>query len=126
MWILLFVLVIVIGLLAFGIHVGYSGGNDKLMPKRSYKQSYADLDKTIALFSAPEYAAFYKSAPTAITLADIPAREKYVTGDSILKINLHNGQLKLFLTELQFLTRVLPERSGANTFVVYAGSSPSH
>lgn len=121
---LLFVFVVLLGLIIFK-HAGIiSGGRDKLMPTRSYKQ-IANLDKTIELFSAPEYATFYKSAPTAITLADIPAREPYVTGDSILKINLHNGQLKLFLTELQFLTRVLADRTSA-TFVVYAGSSPSH
>jgi len=126
--ILIFLFVILMGIMVYLANSAikkYTGGIDKLMPKRTRKQS-GNLDKTLALFSAPEYAQFYKSAPTAITLADIPAREKYVAYDNILKINLHNGQLKLFLTELQFLTRVLPAREGATTFVVYAGSSPSH
>lgn len=131
--VLIFLFVALMGIIAFASYLiyaarkKYTGGADKLMPRKSYKQ-YANLDKTIALFSAPEYAPYYKESPTAITLSDIPSREKYVTEDSILKINLHNGQLKLFLTELQFLTRVLPTRDDekATTFVVYAGSSPSH
>lgn len=145
-WILLFVLVIGLAAMVYfaytgmrdisrGSMPGFSsiinlilkrkyGASDKLMPKKSYKQN-ASLEKTLELFSAPEYAKIYKSAPTAITLADIPMKEKYAADRSILKINLHNGQLKLFLTELQFLTKVLPSQD-TSAFIVYAGSSPSH
>jgi len=45
--------------------------------------------------------------------------------------NLHIGQFKLFLSEVQFLTEYLPKVAGARAldapiYVVYAGSAPGH
>lgn len=50
------------------------------------------------------------------------AYERHAAQDSI---NVHNGQLKLFLTELQFLTLCLRTHDAPAT-VVYAGSAPSN
>ena len=45
--------------------------------------------------------------------------------DKGLRRAVHNGQLKLFLTELQFLTMYLKSNNDP-CYVVYAGSAPSH
>lgn len=64
-------------------------------------------------------------AATCIKIENIPHREPYKDHGPILRNNMHNGQLKLLLTEIQFLTKVLPT-SSSDAFIVYAGSSPSH
>src|SRR5437016_2478052 len=57
---------------------------------------------------------------------DIPHREPYTADRAAKKCAaLHNGQVKLFLTELQFLTECLA-RPDTPAIVVYAGSAPSN
>src|SRR5690606_26966726 len=62
---------------------------------------------------------------TCIEYKDIPRSEPYAPSRGIIKQSLHNGQLKLLLTEIQFLTLVL-EKYMDKAYVIYAGSSPSH
>lgn len=63
--------------------------------------------------------------PVPIMLNDIQGRFKYVHNNKIVTNNLHQGQLKLFLGEVQFLTNAM--RSGAkNPLVIYAGAAPSN
>ncbi len=53
---------------------------------------------------APNINAVLSSAATIMTYDQIPARMPYESSKDIIKTTLHNGQLKLFLTELEFLT----------------------
>ena len=70
------------------------------------------------------------SAKTMVEYKDIEHRTPYAgkkdpKADKGLRRAVHNGQLKLFLTELQFLTMYL-ESKDSPCYVVYAGSAPSH
>jgi Poly A polymerase regulatory subunit len=56
---------------------------------------------------------------------DIRHRLKYRSGSGLVKHNIHVGQVKLFLTELQFLTEQL-ESYEAEAIMIYAGSAPCH
>lgn len=56
---------------------------------------------------------------------DITRRAAYERHAAQDLVNVHNGQLKLFLTELQFLTLCLRTHDAPAT-VVYAGSAPSN
>lgn len=56
---------------------------------------------------------------------DITRRAVYMRHAAEDSVNVHNGQLKLFLTELQFLTLCLKIHDAEGT-VVYAGSAPSN
>lgn len=55
---------------------------------------------------------------------DIPHKLKYIPGYHLDKFVLHIGQRKLFLSELQFLTRI--NKPGENATVVYAGAAPGN
>jgi hypothetical protein len=43
----------------------------------------------------------------------------------LIRRSVHIGQLKLFLSELEFLTEILPKHT-TNSIVIYAGSAPSN
>lgn len=69
-------------------------------------------------------------ATTMVEYDDIKHRTPYAgksdpKADKGLRRAVHNGQLKLFLTELQFLTMYLKTNNDP-CYVVYAGSAPSH
>jgi Poly A polymerase regulatory subunit len=67
------------------------------------------------------------SLPPPKTLADIRHKLPYLVS-KLPKMTTHVGQLKLFLTELEFLTDILggrPEGINAAAVVTYAGSAPS-
>ena len=49
---------------------------------------------------------------------------EYREKNGYIKFGFHNGQRKLFLNELQFLTRIRDEKK--IKYVIYAGSSPGH
>lgn len=58
-------------------------------------------------------------------LLDLNKTKKYVRRRYQFKPNLHWGQLKLLLTEIEFLTIVLKEYKGAlPIYFVYAGAAP--
>jgi hypothetical protein len=56
---------------------------------------------------------------------DIPARVGRQDETNLIRTTIHVGQLKLFLSELEFLTECLPNYA-EKKIVVYAGSAPSH
>ncbi len=59
-----------------------------------------------------------------VTYTDIPGRTEYTSRDPRTRLNQHIGQRKLFLSELQFMTRhVGIDHPG---LVVYAGGAPSN
>lgn len=69
-----------------------------------------------------------KSPPDMIQVTDIPSRSKYLD-IKYVRHSLHLGQLKLFLSEVQFLTQQISfEQRQNNTtiYVIYAGSGPGH
>ena len=51
---------------------------------------------------------------------------EYYLRTNILKRSLHWGQLKLFLSELEFLTKILSEKPNKKIVFVYAGAAPGH
>jgi len=73
---------------------------------------------------APDLDKIIKSADTLLYLDQIPHAMPYQRSKDVIKTNVHNGQLKLFLTELEFLTDSLDKDTPA--IVVYAGSAPSN
>jgi hypothetical protein len=66
-----------------------------------------------------------KDAKLCIDYDDISHQKKYVKSKDIIKPTLHNGQLKLFLSEVQFLTDI-PGQNTSKIYVIYAGSAPSN
>ncbi len=60
-----------------------------------------------------------------VELKDVPKTAPYMSTKSLLRTTTHNGQLKLLLTEIEFLTDSLPSLDSP-AIVVYAGSAPSH
>jgi hypothetical protein len=82
-----------------------------------------------AIRANPHLHSLITSAKTMIDYKDIEHRAPYVgtevAATKILRRVVHNGQLKLVLSEVQFLTRALKYYLDA-CYVVYAGSAPSH
>lgn len=84
----------------------------------------AARNKTVAFLRAnwrPELT----SQSTAVDIKDIKYRLPYRPSKHLLKTTMHNGQIKLLLTEIEFLTYILPDLN-TPAVVVYAGSAPSH
>jgi len=106
---------------------GYSGGGrDKMMAhKRSIPIQDFSLKDSVGLLDNEFVDAAIKESPTCVLYSDIPTRLPYVRSSRNLKTTAHIGQLKLFLTELEFLTDYLDD-AGDPAFVIYAGSSPSN
>jgi hypothetical protein len=57
------------------------------------------------------------------TLDDIKTELPYENTKSVMRLGTHNGQRKLLLTEIQFLTNV---RNSGNKYCLYAGSAPGN
>lgn len=127
---IVFVLIVIIAvLLAFFARGGpnikqFSGGRDKLL-KTVKKFAVPHLGDSAAVILRDETAKVIKSADTLVDFSQITHSMGYAPSDTLVKTTIHNGQLKLFLTELQFLTSVLPKKD-TPCIVVYAGSSPCH
>ncbi|AYV82697.1 MAG: hypothetical protein Hyperionvirus2_65 [Hyperionvirus sp.] len=66
-----------------------------------------------------------KEFPVFVEVSDIKYRLKYVKKAINFQTNLHLGQRKLFLNELQFLTGLFDKHDQA-ALVVYAGAAPSN
>ena len=60
---------------------------------------------------------------TFITVDDIPYKLQYTEDIVRYRTNLHHGQRKLFLNELQFLTKYLKHHTEP-AYVIYAGAAP--
>ncbi len=60
-----------------------------------------------------------------ILSSDFP-RLKYHRRNNELKLTLHWGQLKLMLTEVEFLTLVLKENPTLPIYMIYAGAAPGN
>lgn len=60
------------------------------------------------------------------TIDDIPRQLNYQNGAKLIKPQVHIGQRKLFLTELQFLTKMSSEFVKKITYCIYAGAAPSN
>jgi len=61
--------------------------------------------------------------PPIVAYSDIDGQLKYTESQEIYTGAFHNGQRKLFLNELQFLTGISAKK---NSVVVYAGAAPSN
>lgn len=59
-------------------------------------------------------------------LLDLSKRQKYERRTFDYKPALHWGQLKLFLSEVEFLTKVMQISNNAEIWFVYAGAAPGH
>lgn len=130
--ILLILLVVLIFALVFSaartiVAGGYiGGGRDKLMHhKRAIPIQDFSLKDSIGLLDNKFVDAAIKESPTCVLYSDIPTRLPYMRSTRNLKTTIHIGQLKLFLTELEFLTDYMTS-SDDPAFVIYAGSSPSN
>ncbi len=55
---------------------------------------------------------------------DLSKRSKYMHRTDEFKPALHWGQLKLFLSEMEFLTKVVRDAKGRKIIFVYAGAAP--
>lgn len=108
----------------------YSGGyNDGPNNDRNQK----DIADMITSRAKPEFKAEYKrllndammqsNAKPVVTLDDIHHTLSYTPGLNLYKSQIHVGQRKLFLTELQFLTD--HAEPGVPIVCVYAGAAPS-
>ena len=60
------------------------------------------------------------------TFDDIPRQLPYQNGAKLIKPQVHIGQRKLFLTELQFLTKMSAEFEKKIIYCIYAGAAPSN
>ena len=89
---------------------------EKLLPRKLSLESQEKFSKYFQQYYSDE-----KKKPT-ITYNDISNTIKYVKNTNMPTINVHMGQRKLFLSELQFLTEyTLPN---VKYTVVYAGAAP--
>lgn len=72
--------------------------------------------------------ALSKPGPAVITIDDIGNKIEYEDKySSVYKPNIHIGQRKLMMNELQFLNNFIKEfKSKRKYFVIYAGGSPGH
>lgn len=105
----------------------------KPLIKRKTAGAELGAKKITAPISYKATADFLSAAPiedviggveTIYTFSQIPKAMKYRRVREIAKPTIHNGQLKLFLTELEFLTNHM-EKHDEPAYVIYAGSAPS-
>lgn len=120
---IILVAIIIVAILLRRPKVFRGGLQDALMPKRSRK-TITSTDIWASM--PPATADIYSGTNASISLENLHGPEmKYEDTSKLLKMSLHLGQLKLFLSEIQFLTYCL-EDENRPAYCVYAGSSPSH
>ena len=107
--------------------VGGGGSSSAEQPLQSRARAAAlRWLKAQPFFAGIDVGGVVNSTPNMMQLADITESLPYQqTGTSDIMPIAHVGQIKLFLSELEFLTRYLPSHE-AEAVVVYAGSAPSH
>jgi hypothetical protein len=81
--------------------------------------SYSDPSKIVNMFVK----GYTKTHEPVETLDDIKCELPYELAKSVMRIGTHNGQRKLLLTEIQFLTNV---RNTKSKYCLYAGSAPGN
>jgi hypothetical protein len=97
----------------------------KAAKKEKVKMSFDFLLTTEKIIDKKYLPELLDDSHTCIEVSDIKHREKYMNSKNIMKTTLHNGQLKLLLTEIQFLTYILSSCYD-KAYVIYAGSAPSN
>lgn len=124
--IFVFILVVILGCVMIKLvgcedMIGVSGGGD------------VDIDIVMDTEQTPEkiqkqfrqlFGAAVGNSSAAVKLTDLKKDIDYSRKTEILQANLHDGQRKLFLSEIQFLTNVMPSREKQQV-IVYAGAAPS-
>lgn len=123
-----FALLVFIGL---GIGVGIGLGTELI--KDGGKEPYTgdiNVIKTRLYMDNLNFRKYLQNAiegiPTALYLSDIQNSLPYESyQDDVVRSNIHIGQLKLFLTELELLTETLKSNT-EDVIMVYAGSAPCH
>lgn len=98
-----------------------SGGSDRNVQMLS-KQNIQTSEEFLA--KAPYLLDLIYHADTCLLMDDIPHSLEYTPSGSFIKTTMHVGQLKLLLTEVEFLTDNLEKDEPA--IVIYAGSAPSN
>lgn len=119
LFILLILAVIITAILLYTVNnnAGYVSGRGEDIP-----QSLTIAEEAERKFLSHKYVPqLLDDAPTIYEYADIKYRLQYGS-DKRVPHNKHNGQLKLFLTELQFLTHY----AKGTTLLIYAGAAPSN
>lgn len=121
----IFILLITIVLIFAAISVrGGQKIGGSMLQKRQKELDYWDYTATQKFLAQIEepISKLLQHADTIMNFDDIPRGLEYISTKSVIKTPLHNGQVKLFLTELRFLTECADPRA----VVVYAGSAPSN
>ena len=109
-------------ILAFILKIDLNNDNTpKIMKGGLDAKTNANFEKT--LFSRDDFANLTDKAETVVFFDDIKNKIKYEQIDR-LKRGLHVGQVKLFLSELEFLTEYNVKNE--KCLYVYAGSAPSN
>ncbi len=99
--------------------VKYTGGReyiDKI--DNTDSTSFIDMNKKLIID-------VLKDVKTIVNVGGIPENLKYCRSGTLLKQSIHVGQLKLFLSEIQFLTDSL-DSCTESAIAIYAGSAPSN
>ena len=129
-WVVLLILLIFVAVIVAGIiltlglnHVIYGSAETIKSPVSTSIFEAAALSQRNweSILKNEEVGSLMESAPTMYAYKDLIHRLPYF-GNKGLIHNKHNGQLKLFLSELQFLTHY----SQGKTLVIYAGAAPSN
>lgn len=101
------------------------------MPEKSNsickkRLSYTDYKKQSGFTNKHIQSALKNTSvqPTLVTLSDIKNSIPYDSKVNLFRTNLHLGQRKLCMNEVQFLTRFLKTKND-EAYVIYAGASPS-
>lgn len=110
----------------------YAGGRaiqyDRVMEKKKKREKQFNIQAlidTARILNTEFISELISHAETCMEFTQIPRSVKYQTARNVMRSSLHNGQLKLLLSEIQFLTYVMPNYTD-KAYVVYAGSAPSH
>lgn len=118
------IVILVIAIAAKPLLLNIGGGDITMSSAREEESSIAICREPIRSMVAHLIA---QPVPKTITrFSEIPFKSQYQS----LKYpprSIHVGQLKLFLSEVQFLTECLPSiEKSSQIYVVYAGSGPGH
>jgi len=129
-YIILLILLVVIGICLYKLRhpiIGMiTGGMEEGSFDKEPSISTVLKDRTIDNRMTDDYYNFLiqdikKSYNPIITLDDIPRRLTYIDNCQYIKPQVHIGQRKLFLSELQFLSK-----NTTIKYCIYAGSAPGH
>lgn len=129
------VIVTVLVLITCWFLYSISAGYDKPVFNKSYydefsaKSIYKRREAILRYFTSESMCAACKNmenpVKTIYTLEQIPGKMSYEPIWFLAARREHIGQLKLFLTELQFITSVLKSKDDRAVFI-YSGSAPSN